>query len=165
MEPCSSRTAREHRASTQAVRCGVVADREDAVISTQDQLPAIDSPLDTAGFSVVCLPAEVDLSNASDVLNDLLFTINRGGTHLIVDAGEVRFMDSSALNALVRARHRTDAMEGSLHLVAPSARLRRLLEISRLERILRRVDSVQDAVACLANPTGEHLCAEVEPAA
>jgi anti-sigma B factor antagonist len=156
---------REHRASTEPVRCGVVANREDAAISLQDPLPAIESPPDTAGFSVVRLPAEVDLSNASDVLNELLFTINRGGTHLVVDAGEVRFMDSSALNALVRARQRTEAMNGSLHLVAPSVRLRRLLEISRLDRILRRVDSVEDAAACLANPTGEHLCTEVEPAA
>jgi anti-sigma B factor antagonist len=98
------------------------------------------------------------------VLADLLSTINRGGTHLIVDAGAVRFMDSSALNALVRAGQRTEAMNGSLHVVAPSHRLRRLLEISRLDRILRRVDSVEHALACLANPTGEHLCTEVLPA-
>jgi anti-anti-sigma factor len=107
----------------------------------------------------------VDLSNASEVLADLLSTINRGGTHLIVDAQAVRFMDSSALNALVRARKRTEAMHGSLHVVASSHRLRRLLEISRLDRILHRVDCVELAVACLANPTGEHLCDEVEPAA
>lgn len=111
------------------------------------------------------LPDEVDLSNASEVLADLLSTINRGGTHLIVDAQAVRFMDSSALNALLRARQRTEAMQGSLHVVAPSHRMRRLLEISRLDRILRRVDSVEHAVACVANPGGEHLCAEVQPAA
>jgi anti-sigma B factor antagonist len=119
----------------------------------------------TAGFSVVRLPAEVDLSNASEVLADLLSTINRGGTHLIVDAQGVTFMDSSALNALLRARQRTEAMNGSLHVVATSQRLRRLLEISRLDRILRRVDSVEDAVACLSGTTTEHLCDEVEPAA
>jgi anti-sigma B factor antagonist len=99
------------------------------------------------------------------VLTDLLSTINRGGTHLIVNAQDVRFMDSSALNALLRARQRTEAMNGSLHVVAPSRRLRRLLEISRLDRVLRRVDTVEHAVACLANPTGEHLCTEVQPAA
>jgi anti-sigma B factor antagonist len=92
------------------------------------------------------------------VLNGLLSTINRGGAHLIIDAQGVAFMDSSALNALIRARQRTEAMDGSLHVVAPGRRLRRLLEISRLERILRRVDSVDHALACLANPTGQHLC-------
>jgi anti-anti-sigma factor len=120
---------------------------------------------DGGEFTVVRLPVEVDLSNASDVLADLLSTINRGAAHLIVDAQAVSFMDSSALNALLRARQRTEAMNGSLHVVAPSRRLRRLLEISRLDRILRRVDSVENAVACLINPTGAHLCSEAQPAA
>jgi anti-anti-sigma factor len=99
------------------------------------------------------------------VLAELLLTINRGGVHLVVDAQAVQFMDSSGLNTLVRARQRTEAMNGSLHVVASSTRLRRLLEISRLDRILRRVDSVDDAVACLDGPADEHLCAEMPPAA
>jgi anti-sigma B factor antagonist len=118
----------------------------------------------TAKFSVVRLPAEVDLSNASDLLNDLLSTINRGGANLIIDAQDVQFMDSSALNALVRARQRTEAMDGSIHVVAPGRRIRRLLEISRLDRILRRVDSVDHAIACLASTTGQHLCHQVQAA-
>jgi anti-anti-sigma factor len=99
------------------------------------------------------------------VLAGLLAAISRGGEHLIVDAQDVRFMDASGLSALVRARQRTESMQGSLHVVAPSPRLRRLLEISRLDRILRRVDSVDDAVACLAHPADEHRCNEVRPAA
>jgi anti-anti-sigma factor len=105
------------------------------------------------------------MSNASEVLAGLLSAINRGGIHLIVDARAVRFMDSSGLNALVRARQRSEAMNGSLHVVAPSRRLRRLMEISRLDRVLRRVDSVEEARACLGKPTGAHRCDEVAPAA
>ena len=114
---------------------------------------------------MVELPPEIDLSNASEVLAGLLSAINRGGEHLIVDARAVLFMDVSALNALVRARQRTEAMNGSLHLVAPHLRLRRLLEISRLDRVLRRVDSIEEARACLANPTGAHQCDAIAPAA
>jgi anti-sigma B factor antagonist len=137
---------------------GGAANHEESPISVQRT-----SEPDTG--SVVELPPEVDLSNASEVLAGLLSAINRGGTHLIVDARAVRFMDSSALNALVRARQRTEAMNGSLHVVAPGHRLRRLLEISRLDRVLRRVDSIEEARACLGNPTGAHLCDEVAPAA
>jgi anti-sigma B factor antagonist len=124
----------------------------------EESLIAMQARLETDGFRVVALPAEIDLSNASAVLNDLLATINRGGIHLIVDAQAVQFMDSTALNMLVRARQRTEAMNGSLHLVATSHRLRRLLEISRLDHILRRVDSVEQAIACLASSTGVHRC-------
>jgi anti-sigma B factor antagonist len=136
----------------------MTANREDSPISNA----GVGAP---GGFTVIALPPEVDLSNASDVLAGLLSAINRGGAHLIVDAQAVRFMDSSALNALIRARQRTEAMDGSLHVVAPGRRLRRLMEISRLDRVLRRVDSVEKALACLANPTGEHRCDEVAPAA
>jgi anti-anti-sigma factor len=113
-------------------------------------------------FSVVRLPAEIDLANCSVVLASLLGTISRGSAHLVVDARDVRFIDSSGLNALVRARERTEAMDGSMHLVAASRRLRRLLEITRLDRVLHRVDAVEDAIACLASPTGAHIC---EPSA
>ena len=137
---------------------GGAAKREEQLISVQRTIE-----LDTC--RVIELPPEVDLSNASEVLAGLLSAINRGGIHLIVDARAVRFMDSSGLNALVRARQRTEAMNGSLHVVAPSHRLRRLLEISRLDRVLRRVDSIEEARACLSNPTGAHQCDEVAPAA
>jgi anti-anti-sigma regulatory factor len=50
-----------------------------------------------------------------------------------------------------------------MHLVAASRRLRRLLEITRLDRVLHRVDSVEDAVACLASPTGAHVCEPSTP--
>lgn len=137
---------------------GGAANREESPISVQRT-----SELDTC--TVVELPPEVDLSNSSEVLAGLLSAINRGGTHLIVDARAVRFMDSSGLNALVRARQRTEAMNGSVHVVAPSHRLRRLMEISRLDRVLRRVDSIQEARACVANSTGAHQCDVVAPAA
>jgi stage II sporulation protein AA (anti-sigma F factor antagonist) len=109
-------------------------------------------------FSVVRLPTEVDLANSSDVLASMLATIIHGGCHLVVDARDVRFLDSSGLNALVRARERTENLGGSMHLVAASRRLRRLLEITQLDQVLHRVDSVDAAVSCLSNETGEHLC-------
>ena len=137
---------------------GGAAKREEQLISVQRTIE-----LDTC--RVIELPPEVDLSNASEVLAGLLSAINRGGIHLIVDARTVRFMDSSGLNALIRARQRTEAMNGSLHVVSPNHRLRRLLEISRLDRVLRRVDSIEEARACLSNPTGAHKCDEVAPAA
>ncbi|MDQ1628267.1 MAG: hypothetical protein QOI54_2011 [Actinomycetota bacterium] len=109
-------------------------------------------------FSVVRLPEEVDLATSSQVLGSLLSTINRGGPHLVVDARDVRFMDSAGINALVRARERIEAMQGSLHVVAASRRLRRLLEITGMERVLHRVDTVDAAIACLTDSRAGHTC-------
>jgi stage II sporulation protein AA (anti-sigma F factor antagonist) len=119
---------------------------------------AIDQPVATGQFSIVRLPDEVDLAASSEVVDRLLSTINRLGPHLVVDARDVRFMDSSGLNALVRARERAEAMGGSLHLVAAGRRMRRLLHITRLERTLHRVDTIDAALACLTSGSGTHTC-------
>jgi stage II sporulation protein AA (anti-sigma F factor antagonist) len=118
----------------------------------------VDQPVASGEFSIVRLPDEVDLSVSSEVVDLLLSTINRVGPHLVVDAGDVRFMDSSGLNALVRARDRAEAMGGSLHLVTADPRLRRLLEITRVEQALHRVDTLHVALACLADGGGRHIC-------
>ena len=86
---------RTARAVTQSG--GGAANREESPIS-------VHRASELAKSSVVELPPEIDLSNASEVLAGLLSAINRGGEHLIVDARAVLFMDVSALNALVRAR-------------------------------------------------------------
>lgn len=119
---------------------------------------ALREPMTAGEFSIVRLPQEIDLGNASEVLESMLSTLNRGNGDLVVDARDVRFMDSSGLNALVRARERADALSGSLHLVAASSRMRRLLEITRLTGLLRRVDTVEDAVACLAGRAAGQDC-------
>jgi anti-anti-sigma factor len=112
----------------------------------------------TGRFNVVRLPAEVDLGNSSEVLEGLLTAVARGGSHLVVDARDVTFLDSSALNVLVRARERTEAMAGSFHLVATSRRVHRLLEMTGLVRLLRPVDTLDEAATCIAGPAGTHTC-------
>ena len=119
---------------------------------------ALDQPVTTGEFSIVRLPDELDLAVSSEVVERLLSTINRRGPHLVVDARDVRFMDSSGLNALIRAGERAKAMGGSLHLVAAGRRMRRLLEITRLERKLHRVDTIDAALACLTAGSGGHVC-------
>jgi anti-anti-sigma factor len=118
----------------------------------------LDHPAATGEVSIVRLPDELDLAVSSEVVDLLLSTINRVGPHLVVDARDVRFMDSSGLNALIRARERAEAMGGSLHLVTAGRRMRRLLEITRLERALHRVDTIEAALACLTNGSGTHVC-------
>jgi anti-anti-sigma factor len=124
---------------------------------------AVDHPVAAGEFSIVRLPDEVDVSVRTEVVDRLLSTINRAGPHLVIDARDVRFMDSSGINALVRARDRAEAMGGSVHLVAAGRRLRRLLETTRLERTMHRVDSLDAALACLTNGSGTHTCGPPAP--
>lgn len=116
------------------------------------------SPTMPVGAAVVRLPAEVDLAVASAIRDQLLSTINRDGSHLVVDALNVTFMDSTGVNALVRARDRAHHLGGSLHVVATAQAVTRVLQITQLTSVVGLVPSVEDAVRCIEHPETIHTC-------
>ena len=113
---------------------------------------------------VVRLPIEVDLQTAPDVRDDLMAALNRC-PHLVVDATGVGFMDSSGVNALVRAKERADRLEGTVHVVATGRAVVRVLALTQLTRILGVVPDPETARRCVADPAPGHTCqGEVEDA-
>lgn len=113
-------------------------------------------PLDRIG--VVTLPAEVDLGCAAELRDRLLATLNRGGVHLVVDASRVTFIDSSGVNALVRARERAERLGGSIHVVTTSRPVLRVLAVTQLDRVLAVVPTIETAQRCAAHPETIHTC-------
>lgn len=110
------------------------------------------------GAAVVRLPTEIDIAVAPGLRDSLLTALHRDGTHLVADARGVTFMDSSGVNALVRARERAVALGGSLHVVATTTSVRRVLEITNLDERLGLVRTLEEAFACLAHPQTIHTC-------
>jgi anti-anti-sigma factor len=100
----------------------------------------------------------VDIASAGEVRDLLFASINRGGIHLVVDATSCTFMDSTGVNALVRARERAVRLGGSIHVVTASRPVLRVLEVTQLDRLLAVVSSIDDAQACLAHPPTIHSC-------
>ena len=117
-----------------------------------------DVPARTSAVSLVTLPAEVDMASIPAVRDELLSSVNRGGVHLIVDARDTTFIDSSGINALVRVRERTERLGGSIHLVAASRPVRRVLAITQLDRVIAVVSSVEEALRCTDHPELMHTC-------
>ena len=120
------------------------------------------SPADSVsaptGVTVLKPPPEIDLDNAGALRDEMLSTLNREGAHLVVDALHVTFMDSSGVNALVRARERAAALDGSLHVVSTSPGVVRVLTITSLDRRLGLVPTLNDAFRCLSDPATIHSC-------
>ena len=106
---------------------------------------------------VVRLPVEVDLQTAPAVRDDLMASLNRCA-HLVVDASGVEFMDSSGVNALLRAKERADRLEGTLHVVATNRAVVRVLALTQLTRVLGVVPDPEAARRCLADPATGHTC-------
>lgn len=98
------------------------------------------------GGVVVRLAGELDLYNAHQVRETLLACSSENPAKLVVDLGEVQFVDSTALGVLVEARSRMDDKQAFL-LAAPGIETRRALEVSGLDRHFNVRESVDDALA------------------
>jgi anti-sigma B factor antagonist len=100
--------------------------------------------------AVVTLPAEIDITIADQVREDLLSVINQGAALLIADLSGTTFCDSSGVSALVRAFRRAQANGGEIRLVVGAPAVLRVLSLTGIDRL---VDIYPTVTASLADPT------------
>jgi anti-sigma B factor antagonist len=87
-------------------------------------------------LAVIVLPAEVDISTADLLRDDLVAVVDQGVTVLIVDMSMTTFCDSAALSALISAHRHADAAVAELRLVAVSAGVLRVMKLTGLDRLI-----------------------------
>ena len=97
------------------------------------------------GAVIVSLAGELDLYNAEEVRRALLEACAAEPEVLVVDLGEVRFIDSTALGVLIEARSRMAERKG-FRLAAPGLETRRALEVSGLDRHFLVHETVPEAL-------------------
>ena len=98
------------------------------------------------GACIIRLGGELDLYNADRVRDALGHAVSSSPQRVIVDLGEVEFIDSTALGVLIEARTKLDDRRAFL-LAAPGVETRRALQISGLDRHFAVHDSLPDALA------------------
>lgn len=84
---------------------------------------------------VVTVYGDLDLHSA-DQLGDLLVgVVDRGASLVVVDLSDVEFVDSQGLGALMRGTRRFGAGKDRFRLVVPAPEIRRVFEITALDRV------------------------------
>ena len=101
----------------------------------------------TEGVAVVRLAGRLDLSAAADVKQRLLETVVAGHPRLVVDIGEVTFIDSSGLGALIGGLKAARIAGGSLCIARAGEQARLILDLTTLDRVLRSYPTVEEALA------------------
>ncbi|HTS96484.1 MAG TPA: STAS domain-containing protein [Streptosporangiaceae bacterium] len=96
--------------------------------------------------AVVSLPAEIDLSNADQVREELLAVLNRSPDALIVDMGGTTFCDSACVNALARAHKRAAESGAGMRLVVTASGVQRVLAITGIDGLMGIYPSVAEAL-------------------
>ena len=104
--------------------------------------------------AVATLPAEVDLTNADPVRDELLSVVSQGAALLVADLSMTTFCDSTGVSALVRTLRQASANEAVLRLVVNTPSVQRVLSITGVDRQLEVFPSVSAALAAPYDQVG-----------
>ena len=85
---------------------------------------------------VVTLAGDVDLHSAPALRDRLASLAETGATYVVVDLSDCSFLDSMGLGVLLGAKKRMDRDGRELHVVVSAPDVRRIFEITMLDRVL-----------------------------
>lgn len=98
-------------------------------------------------IAVVTLPAEVDISNAGELSQDLAAVVAEHASLVIADMTATTFCDSAGVTALVRAVRQANASATGLRVAAAAPGVTRVLAITGVDRLIEIYPSVAAALA------------------
>ena len=101
------------------------------------------------GIDIVSLAGRLVMADVPQVRQRLLATVERGSGKLILDLGEVGFMDSSGLSVLVSVLKAVRLRNGDVVLLHLNPTVRSLIELTRLHRVFTICDDEAAALARL----------------
>lgn len=97
---------------------------------------------------IVALPAEIDLSNAEQVYDQLTAALAGGAAVVIADFTGTRFCDCACLNRVLRVHNQAGGRHAQLRLVIPpGAPVRETVKLLGLDRQLSVYPSTDAAQA------------------
>ncbi|MFI2200994.1 STAS domain-containing protein [Streptomyces sp. NPDC020192] len=102
-----------------------------------------------AGWTIASLAGQIDIFTVPTLRTDLaaLVADHGGRPQVIIDLGDVTFCDAHGLGALIGAHQTAIRRGGTVRMVVPKGRVRRLLRIARPTHALEVHETLSDAVA------------------
>ena len=98
-------------------------------------------------YTLVEITGEADVTNTDELHRLLDEEVSAQPRTMIIDMSGLRFMDSSALHALLRVNRSLDRQGGVLALVSPQAAVAKILRLTTADRLIPVFDSVAEAAA------------------
>jgi anti-sigma B factor antagonist len=87
------------------------------------------------GVPVITVVGEIDVATAPQLRESLHGVITQGQATIVLDLLGVTFLDSTALGVLVGGLKRCRELGGELHVVVADARIRKIFEITGLDKV------------------------------
>jgi anti-anti-sigma factor len=112
---------------------------------------------------VVRLPAEIDLTNAERVADDLLAAFRPDVRVVVADMTRTTLCEASGVRGLVRAGNRASASQAELRVVAQSDLVLRVLRLVDADAVLQIYPSLDAALAARLPRVGSQIACRLRP--
>lgn len=104
--------------------------------------------LDHGTPAVVPLPAEIDITNAEEVLDRICAALEPGSATVIADMTATTFCDSSGVRHLLLAHRRASASGTQLRFAVPAASpVRRILAFTGADQVVAVYPTLDEAIS------------------
>jgi anti-sigma B factor antagonist len=107
----------------------------------------IDEDRPSAKTVVLAIHGEADMRAAGELKDRLGEVIDDSPSAIVVDLTDATFLDSMTLGVFLTAMKRLRARGGRFRVVAPRAEIRRIFEMTLLDRVFELDVTRQDALA------------------
>jgi anti-sigma B factor antagonist len=121
--------------------------RESVVTPSVDGDFRINEEHPRSGAVVLAIHGDADLHSATDLRLRLDATIQSGASVLVIDLAHCTFIDSMALGVLLDGMKHLRARGGVLRIVGPRPDVRRIFEITLLDRVFPLDGTRSEALA------------------
>ena len=105
------------------------------------------------GLLAVAVEGELDQGTAPELRSALAEALGGGTRGVLVDLSHCGFIDSTGLSLLVEAKRRLADEDRGFGVCCPDDDVRRLLELTGIDRAISLFDTREDAMASLGNST------------
>jgi len=85
--------------------------------------------------SIIDLEGEVDVYTAPQLKQQSITLLDGGVKRVVINLTSVEYLDSTALGVLIGGLKRLRERDGTLDLICPNPRIRRIFEITGLDKI------------------------------
>jgi anti-sigma B factor antagonist len=99
----------------------------------------------TGIMEIIVLPERLDASTVEWIRDDLRNIVDTGSSWLLLDVSAVEFIDSSGLSVFISVLKYVRLRDGDVALFGVRPRLRKMLELTRVHRILEVYDDESSA--------------------
>ncbi|NEA48322.1 STAS domain-containing protein [Streptomyces sp. SID10815] len=112
----------------------------------------------------------LDVDTATELQAHLANQLHHGRRHFLLDLTGVPFMDSSGMNIILRAYQEVRDRPGSVHIIAPTPAVRRILDLTGVSITVPVSETTDEALALIDHRPSdrpgpsEEYAAPAEPA-